>query len=310
MNIFEMHNRINYFYNKEPGRLSYRLIRHLTCSYDAKYDSLYGDVFGELGDRKFFNLPFYDNTDVIKACLQRASELPNINLMWSGGVDSTFLLACFKATNTPVKVYHYDNKDNYTSPRLMKYITRHFDCHIMKTPEEAMLVGPAYLGSLADCFFFSHQRLRGTFKAVKLPLQHGRLIYKPIYMERPYMCLEDRMRKVISHDGINRTSRAFSDDEIMLVSEYAKKFGKPMDTNNRIARFLCFTCSLAKQAFGWSGPFYHGLDSFFLTQKFIDIAYTQYWDSNDKPWFHDKKMFKDFIKQIFGDDYGVEKNFF
>ncbi len=310
MNIFELHNQLNYFTKKDPNRLSLKLIKELTCSYMRECEPLYFDVFGYLGDRKFFEFPKTDNSDVLKTCLERAKSLPNIKLMWSGGIDSTFILACYKATGTPLKVYHYENRDNYTSPRLKRYISKNFDLTIMKTPQEARLVGPAYLGSLADCFFFSHQRLRGTFRAVKVPEQHGKLIYEPIFHDLPYVPLQDLMAKLVSHEGINITKRVFTDDEIYRVLEYAKVFGAPLDTNNRIARFLCFTCSLAKQAFSWSGPFYHGLDSFFLTQKFIDIAYTQYWDSNDKPWLHDKKMFKDFIKSTFGSDFGVEKNYF
>ena len=311
MNIFEMHNRINYFYTKDPSRLSYRLIRELTCSYEPKYINLYFDVFGQLGnDRKFFDLPGFDGTPVIEACLERAKQLSGCKLMWSGGIDSTFLLACFRAAGSDVKVYHYNNKENYVSPALMKFVRNNFDVKFLNNNNEIVAEGPAYLGSLADCFFFSHQRLRGTFKAFKLPLQHGRLIYKPMYYDKPFMPLQDLMGKLYLHEGKDKKTRVFSDSEIADVLAYAERMNVPLDTNERIARFLCFTCSLAKQAFGWSGPFYHGLDSFFLTQKFINIAYTRYWDSNEKPWLHDKKMFKDFIVDIFGSDFGVEKNFF
>lgn len=306
-----MHNKINYFYQKDPKRLSYRLIRELTCSYEPKYENLYTDVFGELDDRKFFDLPSYDNTDVIDACLARARSLSGIKLMWSGGIDSTFIMACFKATGTPLKVYHFDNAENYVSPALMKYVRNNYDVTFLNNYDDIRAEGAAYLGSLADCFFYSHQRLRGTFKAFKLPLQHGRLVYKPVYYDRPFIPLEDLMSKLYVYQGIERKKlRVFSDSEVELVLAYATKMNVPLDTNERIARFLCFTCSLAKQAFGWSGPFYHGLDSFFLTQKFINIAYSRYWDSNKKPWLHDKKMFKDFIVDVFGNDFGVEKNFF
>lgn len=311
MNIFEMHNKFNYFYEKDPSRLSLRLIKHLTCSYSSERETLLFDVFGELGDRKFFELPSYDATAVVDASLARARSLPDIKLMWSGGVDSTFILACYKATGTPVKVYHFDSEENYISPALMKYIRNNYDVTFLKSRDAVVREGRAYLGTLADCFFYSQQRLCGTSRSYKLPLQHGKLIYKTVYCDRPFVPLQDLMSKLRIYRGREHIEdRVFSDYEIDLVLQYAQKMNVLLDTNERIARFLCFTCSLCKQAFGWSGPFYLGIDSFFLTQKFINIAYSQYWDSNAKPWLHDKKMLKDFISDIFGSDFGVEKNYF
>lgn len=304
MNIFELHNQNNYFYQKPENRLSLRLMKELVAGYHVRAYDLYEDVFGVLDNKKFFEFPTYDGSDLIDACFDRAKELPNINFLWSGGVDSTFILACYKLSGVPIKVWHYNHEKNYVSSKLRKYIRNNFEYHEINEESEIFKVNPVYLASLADCFFYSSQRLIGTRQSI-LVNERGRINEKLIYFDQPFMSLEDRM-----YNAFNNSTRTFTDSEIMLVSQYAKAFDKPMNTNNRIARFLCFTCSLPKQAFIWSGPFYLGMNSFFLTQKFINIAYSQYWDSNETPWLHDKKTFKSIIAKAFGSDFGIESNIF
>ena len=46
-----------------------RLIKHLTCFYSSERETLLFDVFGELVDRKFFELSFYDVTGAHAAAL-------------------------------------------------------------------------------------------------------------------------------------------------------------------------------------------------------------------------------------------------
>lgn len=281
----------------DPKRLSYRLMKDFSCNYIFGYDQFYYDYFGVLDKLGKLNIPSYDSSNLIDACLERAKSLPNIKLMWSGGIDSTFILACYKATNTPIKVYNYAVTGNYYGKKLGRYISDNFDLHIFKDSKDIKGIGSAYLGSLADFFFFSQHRLIGTRFAKEVRNRKGRgisVIYT--FKDRPFISLEQRMKL-----------KGYAPVEIEMTLAYADMLGVTLKSNNEIARFITFTCALPKAMFCTSIPYYVGLDSFFNTQKFVNIAYSQYWHSNESP-NHDKKLFKDFIRDIFGSDFGVNSN--
>lgn len=295
-----------YIYDRDARRLSLRLASITSANMHPRVKSLYSNVFGKFGDKKFFEMPSVDNTSVIDACMERVKELPNINLLWSGGIDSTFVLACYKLTNTPIKVINLKNDDAYISPTLLEYVKNNFDLNIV---EDTSTFDKVYTCGCSDCFFFSTQKMLGDTTPVGRIL-HGKWQTFTRYTQHPFISLEDRLRSALCNDSDfgNIGSRLFTNDEIDCVLKFADEWGKPIDTNDRIARFLIFPNSLARQAFATSVRTTENQESFFLTQKFINISYTQYWDSNIDPTQHDKQMFKDVIHEAFKSTLGVVSN--
>lgn len=278
-------------------RLTLRLAR-LSASYDTRYIPFYYDMFGFLDDYKLLTIPKDNKSNLLDACKKRALELKGCNLMFSGGVDSTFLLACFKAVNVPVVVCNFCPDGNRIPVKLKRFVEKNFEVRYLSTVQEVSRLRKVYMGSLSDSFFFSSHRLQGERHCKRIVDKNGRVDYKISFEKKPFLPLEDRMLR----------SKLFNYDEIELCLAYAKFMDVPLNTNERIARFVDWACCMPKHMLQASWGYFIGMDSFFFTQEFADIAYTQYWDSNCHcP--HNKKLYKDFIKDIFGSDFGVEKNY-
>ena len=80
-----------------------------------------------------------------------------------------------------------------------------------------------------------------------------------------------------------------------------------MNSNWSIVRLINF--SFCYYQFLFEHPFSDkkNTKSFFDTQKFTDIAWTQYFDAN-KFYPPDKSVEYKFIRKVFGTDFGVKKN--
>ncbi len=297
-NVLNMHNPADFLAPKTDNfRISLRLAR-LSASYDKRFFYYYYDMFGFFDDYNRLSLPKIDKTELLDACLERARELEGCNFMFSGGVDSTFLLAVFKAAGVNVKVYHYCPQGIFLRPKLRKYVERNFEVHYLKNPLEVQDLGHIYMGTLSDAFFFSNHRIIGERDSTRIKLKDGRDSFILNFRKVPFIPLQDRMWRM----------RMFNYDEIELCLAYAALLGVPLDTNNHVARFIDWASCMPKHLCQSPWDYFVGQDSFFNTQKFADIAFTQYWDSNDFcP--HNKKLYRDFMCDVFGSDFGVEKNY-
>ena len=297
-NLLNMHNPVNLMAPLSDNyRLTLRLAR-LSSSYDTRFLSFYYDMFGFLDDYNRLKIPSFTNKSLLDACIERAVELRGCNLMFSGGIDSSFLLACFKAANIPVVVCNYCPNGIRLLPKLRKYIEKKFDVRYFTTSQDVARLRKVYMGSLSDSFFFSSHRLAGARLCERILKKDGSVDYKIRFNDIPYLPLQDRMLR----------SKLFNFDEIELVLAYAALMGVPLDNNNQIARLVDWVSCMPKHMLQASWGYFVGMDSFFDTQIFADIAYSQYWNSNEKcP--HSKKIYKDFMRDVLGSDFGVVKNY-
>lgn len=269
-----------------------------SAGFDYRYYPFFYDAFGFIDENcKFLDIPKENHKDLIETCIERAKELSGCNLMFSGGVDSTFILACFKAAGAEVKLYNYSPDKILIKPELKQYVQRNFKIKYIKERIKIARLEKVYLGSLSDSFFFSSSRLKGARRSVRKIDGDGNINFDTSYTDIPFVPLQDMML------------HKFTFDEIEMVLSYAKLMNVPIDTNNHIARFIDWITCLPKYMMQASWGYFIGMESFFNTQDFADIAYTQYWESNQTPWENNKKIFKEFIADTLGSDFGVTKNY-
>lgn len=325
----------------DKNRLSARLVQKIGNCYKQLFDELYYDRFGilDLGC-KSFDLPKENHTDFLRACLERAESLSknsDICIAWSGGIDTTFILALFKSIGKPVRVIHYLDSSRirdiemgfYMPEKLWQMVKRKYDYEEISSRASAIFDGNTYTGCLADALFFPTQAVKGGWIYRQVPRWgFGSGIVSLGFNEWQIKCasklpdlsisewcrLKGNGRLNTSEDELLYDSMKgiprdiwFTDEEIARFESYAELFGKPVDTNWRIVRLVNFCFSYYRFLCEHPFPDKEGLKSFFDTQRFTDIAWTQYWDDN-RFYPPDKSVEVNFIKKVFGTDFGVRKN--
>ena len=284
-------------FSSENKWLSLRLAS-FSAGYDKRFIPFFYDAFGFLDEAKngFLNMPERDTTPLINTCIQRAHELSHCNLMFSGGVDSTFLLACFKAAQVPVQLYNYCPSRIRLLPELKKFVENNFNITYIDKFQDISKLKHVYMGSLCDSLFFSTHRLVGEKTCKRIVNSDGSIDFLHEFHKLPFIPLQDMML------------HKFTFDQIELVLSYAAYLNVPLNDNIHIARFIDWISCLPKYMCQASWGYFVGMDSFFNTQKFINISFTQYWESNYNE-HHDKKILREFIADTLGTDFGVKKNY-
>lgn len=294
-----------------------------------RYDPFVFDMFGYLDDNPVFDFPKVTSNDFIGLSLKRAREIGNCTVAWSGGVDSTFLLACFVHEGiepdlavVPYRTVGGCKEKIYFHPKLRKFVESRFKCRYISQPElkVAREFGNSFLayfpdscsdiplvtGAWADALFFPNQRLSGDMFWSFRKIKNGSSERQVFYKKNKFVPFDDYLEQAKRDDG----SKLFSAAEIDVLFKYAVLFGKPMDSRNRIARFLYFISAMPAFLVDSALMYMPKICSFFCTQDFIDLAYSRYWDfPNDSARYpRDKSVEKDFIRKVFGNDFGVESN--
>lgn len=325
------------------NRTSLKLVQKISNCYRRSFKNYYFDRFGILDSgTKYFDLPKEDHTDFIDACLERADELskvPDLRIAFSGGVDTTFLLALFKAVGKEIKLIHFDKDDFatkndnalYVSKKIMRFANENYDFTVTRDSKEHVFDGATYTACLADGLFFPTQAVKGGWEYIRDTnmvstgielLANNKFkewkIHSPAKL--PNLTVEGwcrlsgngrirRTKEIDEYDGYRGIPKEinFYEEEIESIKKYASLFHKPMDSNWSIVRLINF-CFCYYQ-FLFEHPFEDKVNtkSFFDTQKFTNIAWTQYWDAN-KFYPPDKSVEYKFIRKVFGTDFGVRKN--
>lgn len=296
---------------------------------NMRYNPFIFDMFGYLDNNPVFNYPKESGSNFLDLCLRRALKLGSCTIAWSGGIDSTFLLACFACQGikvdvaiVPFRVINGKKDKIFFHQKLRKFVESNFSCRYINQPELKVVnsFGNAFIayypdkhsdiplvtGAWADALFFPNQRLSGDMSWSFKKMRDGHFERQVHYQSNKFIPLDDYLDKAVGKDGI----KLFSNAEIDLVLRYAVLFGKPMDSRNRIARFLYFISAMPTFLFDSTLMYMPKMCSFFCSQDFIDLAYSKYWDfpnSSDR-YPRDKSIEKNFIRKVFGNDFGVESN--
>ena len=278
------------------------------------------NMFDSDEGQPLFSFPVRTDKEFIPLCLERAKSIGSCNIGWSGGIDSTFILACFAYENIPVRVVTVHNRlvrgrneKIYFKPKLYKFVDRNFGIKSILPP--SLRIGangsfeyvvdknsdiPIVTAAWADALFFPNQRLKGDMSWSFAVDRNGSYIRKVSYHENKFVPFE----KYLTDSGL------FSESEIDYLFSLSGKFGYPLDSRNRIARFLYFISAMPSFLFDSTLMFMPKLESFFCTQDFVNLACFKYWDNPNNSGFYprDKKIEIDFIRKVFGSDFGVASN--
>lgn len=302
-------------------RLSVRIAKYLLANWSSPEEhedveaSFCHDMFGVLEpEEKLFDFPELDKTNLIDASLERAREIGPCTIAWSGGIDSSFVLACFVYNNIPVKTITFLHPGCHIRQNVFDYVKNRFGNYAI---DPSRIIENGYYdepkiqitkrndieivtGSWSDALFFPNQRLKGEMKWT-FDSNYKRIV---TYSSKPFIGLSQLMRNAKDKD-----KRVFSEDEISRVIEYSKKFRYPLKTNIDIARFLSFISIMPVYLYDNPLRYSPKMIPFFRTQKFINIAYSQFWYANrDMNYPKDKKILLEFIHEVFGKKFVVTTN--
>ncbi|WP_455655888.1 hypothetical protein [Phascolarctobacterium sp.] len=218
------------------------------------------DRFGYWNDKQLHPLPVYTEKTLEDQTLERVRELGPKRILWSGGVDSTFIVCAYVKAGVPCSIVCdwqsiHDGAMFYSWLQKQDIELLHFEsiCEAWRFPE---LVH----GDVADQLFSPDEKRRTI-----LP--------------------ED----VTFFDNLSGMPEGARLCEQVIA--YGKLLDKPVDTNAHIIRLLNFGNMYLH---GRDELYYtifpeHKMISFFDTAEFNNIAFTQYWERtilDDKPEMH------------------------
>lgn len=212
-------------------------------------------------EKKHINpLPKYDEESLEQAAINRAKELGHKNILWSGGVDSTFIVCSYVRAKVPFTIICDENSisDGRIFYEWMK--KQNFDIREYKSIHQVYDMKNLISGYSGDTLFsFENTRVE--------PLMKNTSFYS------------------LMSEWKNR------DELYQEIMDYGKHIGRPTNNDYEIARLLMFgmfhTHSINEINYILF-PKYR-VCNFFNTQKFTDIAYTQFWYHNEtynKPEMH------------------------
>lgn len=246
-----------------------------TYSYFARYlsDCIY-DRFGILDKVPIpYRLPHYSSADVISESIKRCHELDNVNIAWSGGVDSSFLVACYYNENMNFRVCYNDVAVESVPGLLKKFNELGIKLKYIKNLKEYSKLNRLITGDVVDTLFF--------------PSKSG-------MQNHSY---GGDIKKAFSY----RYGKDEGERLVALIEGYGRIFQKPVKTDDDIVRLMSWSCLY----YAHREAFYHMIGGseklipFFDTDVFNDISWTQYW--NERGWKNDKMIFRKFLKKVFGD---------
>ena len=226
-----------------------------------KYCDKVKDRFGFWNDIKIHNLPQYTERRLEEYSVSRAKELGYKNILWSGGVDSTFIICSYIFAKVPFRIlYDYRSiRDGYMFYKWCKG-QNNIDMLYFNNITEAYQMNNLLHGDVAD------------------------LLFSPDEKRRTYI-----NNNISFYDNMEYLSNR--DMLYQQILEYGKLLNKPTTTNDEIIRLINY----GNMYFHGRDELHYiifpnyRIESFFDTPIFNDISYSQYWNrtvEDDKPEMH------------------------
>lgn len=218
------------------------------------------DRFGYWSTKKLHKIPHYSDNTLESCSLERAKNLGYKNILWSGGIDSTFIICAYIKAKAPFSVV-CDDCSLRDGTMFYEWLLKQ-DINIIKFDNicGAYDLDDLVHGDVADLLFSPDEKRRTT--------------------------LPDDISFYENMAAIPDRDRLYNQ-----VLEYGKLLGKPTDNNNHIIRLLNF----GSMYFHGRDELHYiifplrKITAFFDTSEFNNIAYTQYWERtilDDKPEMH------------------------
>ena len=252
--------------NKKGEREFYSYCR---CLYDR---------FGFFDDAVKHSLPEYNDSSIYKETSKRVKELGEKNILWSGGVDSTYIVCAYIRECVPF-VVHCDKNSVDDNPLFYDWLVKSgYRVILHNDINEVYDTKNLVSGYLADLLF----SFNTTYS---YHLQSGISFYDSMY----YMSNRDELYS--------------------KIIDYGRLLQKATNSDYEIVRLLSFGMDYIQMANEINYTIFpkHRIITFFNTKEFSDISWTQYWYrtiKDNKPEFHN------FICEVTQDDrmYSIQRN--
>lgn len=214
-----------------------------------EYCNKVNDRFGYWNDKQLHPLPVYTEKTLEAHTLERVRELGRKTILWSGGVDSTFIVCAYIKAGVPFSIV-CDRQSVHDGAMFYSWLQKN---NIELLPLE----------SICEVWRFPD-------------LVHGDVadqLFSP-----------DEKRRTVLPENVaffdNLSSMPEGERLCEQVVAYGKLLDKPVDTNAHIIRLL----NLGNMYLHGRDELYytifpeHKMVSFFDTTEFNNIAFTQYWE--------------------------------
>lgn len=224
------------------------------------YSNRVKDRFGYWDSERLYDIPHYTENTLENCAIDRAKELGSRYILWSGGVDSTFIICAYIQAKVDFVVV-CDKRSIRDGKMFYDWMLKNnvnvycFDDIIM-----SYKLGGMVHGDVADQLFSPDEKRRTT--------------------------LSDDVSFYDNLEGVTNRDRLYS-----KILEYGKYLGKPTDTNKDIIRLMNFGCMylFGRDELNFLIFPEQYILSFFDTQEFNNISYTYYWHRSveyNKPEMH------------------------
>lgn len=218
------------------------------------------DRFGYWSKKQFYRLPEYTELSLEEASIERAKILGNKNILWSGGVDSTFTVCAYIKAKVPFTVI-CDNTSITDGTYFYEWMLRHnIPIKRFNSILEAYYLKSLLHSDIADLLFAPDD------------IRHITLDWNKSFYEN------------MSH---------LSNRDVLYeqILEYGKLLRKPTDSIKHISRLINFGAfyTHGRDEYMFCIHPLHRWTAFFDTETFNDISWSQYWERDvydDKPEMH------------------------
>ncbi|MBQ9256149.1 MAG: hypothetical protein IJ181_03405 [Acidaminococcaceae bacterium] len=239
-----------------------------------------------------FKPPQESSEDYLKAAEERAVALDGCAVAWSGGVDSTLLLALFMSVGAKVTPVFFTDAGDLPETELSVFVRQHFPLQVMQTSD---WTGDIITGGAADVMWNSVARPIGSTRHWwGSDGKHYRL-----YRDIPRIPAADYVWEILQDEDLYR-----------MYNSYVSAMYLKMEDNLDVLRMvnLCFNFYRYTLDNIISRRLGSNAETFYNTQKFTDICFTQYWKRQCLPVPAPKEKEVKYIAKVFGKDFGVVKN--
>lgn len=249
-----------------------------------KFPNLVLDRFGILDDNPFASrLPLLNDCRLVDFSLRYCRSFADKNpvLCWSGGIDSTFIAACFLHEGIRFRVAY--NEQSLADP-WSEYVLRRLQsdkiyCLKMKRLEDYAGLDYCITGDGADILFS--------------PSESDIMVNSPIDKFGRHMGIAEALSYVYPVDE--------GESLYKKLLEYGRQLHKDISCDRMLSRLINWgTFYYFKRDYFRSvtGAKRKNMVPFFDNESFMDISYTSYWDSTYEEGC--KKDRRKFIASVFG----------
>lgn len=246
-----------------------------------KFPNLVWDRFGIIDDNSFAeSLPRYTNTSLFEAVNKRVKDFDVPYIAWSGGIDSSYIVAAFIANNRDFKVLYNEQSVISSAGKVI------FDC--LKQ-------------SGVECIFMDRLSDYSGYSTV-LTGDGADILFSPgnadLFIDSPIL---SRGIRLSVYDTLKYVYPVEADHLYGQIVLYSSRLNRSINNDVEISRLMqwgCFYYFKRDYFRVITGADANKMIPFFDTTLFKDISYSSFWNSRYENGH--KQLQRKYISKVFG----------